>query len=199
MQAAIHMRKHEHDKAAHAYARIVGKDEKEMKKNTELVMKYAQALEMQGKLPQAIERYGNVWEWTKDPAAANSQAYLVAQAHPKDTNKLAQAHRLIQQALKDRPGAPMLLDTAGWIAHLQGEHDKAASYLRKAVKALPEVAEVHYHLGLAEAAAKRTQMARWHLSAAVSIGQRQKDRKQYMGPGTVEAVTQAQAALKKLQ
>ncbi len=199
MQAAIHMRKHEYAQAAHIYARIVGKDEEEMKKNAELVLRYAQTLEMQGKFPQAMAQYAKVWEWTEDPAAANSWAYLVAQAYPKDAEKLAESQQVVQRVLKKRPNDPMLLDTAGWIAYLQGRHDEAVGYLRMAIKALPGIPDVHYHLGLAEAAANRKALARWHLSAAVSIGQIMKDRKQHIGPGTVEAIAHARAALEQLQ
>ena len=61
---------------------------------------------------------------------------------------------------------PALLDTLGWIAHLQGNDKQALSYLTQAVSPLREVPDVHYHMGIVYLALGNKAWARYHLEEA---------------------------------
>jgi tetratricopeptide (TPR) repeat protein len=135
----------------------------------ELLLRQAAYLEMAGKIEQAAAVQRKVWQTSGDPNAANNLAYLTLARYPADKSKIAEAEELIKKAIEARPDNPSFRDTLGWIYYLQGQYEQACMELRKAVKGQVESADVHYHLGMAEAACTRTELARWHLSAAVSI------------------------------
>ena len=63
----------------------------------------------------------------------------------KDPRALATAER----ALAVAPGNAAVMDTVGWVLVEQGDLDKALPLLREAAKALPDLPEVQYHLGVA--------------------------------------------------
>lgn len=63
----------------------------------------------------------------------------------KDPRALAMAER----ALAVAPDNPAVMDTVGWLLVEQGELDKGLPLLREAAKALPDLPEVQYHLGVA--------------------------------------------------
>lgn len=144
--------------------------------NPGLLLDYARAEENAGRLRKALGIYRQAWEVGKDPSAGNNWAYLVARLHADDPAKLAEADRVMETVLQSPGASAMYLDTAGWIAHLQGRRIDSVRLLRQAVKALPGSAEVHYHLGLAEAAQgsddETRRHARRHLSQAVSTAMR---------------------------
>jgi len=200
MQGAIAMRARDYGKAADVYSRLEAKDPG----NVEMIMAHAKAVEMAGEYPEAIALYRKVCKPNEDitlanMSAANNIAYLVTQAYPKDKTKLGEARDLIAAAMKVLPNNPMLLDTAGWVAHLLGEHTEATGHLRKVVRALPSNPAVHYHLGQAEAGAGRTEMAQWHLKAAVDLGEMMKKGGQYIAPETAEAIRLAGESLTRLK
>ena len=58
---------------------------------------------------------------------------------------------------------------------------------------------MHYHLGAADAAAGRNETARWHLAAAVGMGDTIEAARQYIDPEKAKAIEQAREALKRLQ
>lgn len=63
----------------------------------------------------------------------------------KDPRALATAER----ALAAAPDNPAVMDTVGWVLVELGEIDKALPLLREAARALPDLPEVQYHLGVA--------------------------------------------------
>jgi putative PEP-CTERM system TPR-repeat lipoprotein len=54
-----------------------------------------------------------------------------------------------ERAQKLQPENPAVLDTYGWILANSGQADKALQYLRKANAAVPDNAEIHWHLAYA--------------------------------------------------
>jgi Flp pilus assembly protein TadD len=97
------------------------------------------------------------------------------------------------------PADAAFRDTLGWIAHLQGRSEEAALELHRAVKGMPDSPEAHYHLGAVEAAAGHKELARWHLAAAVSLGDRLKAENRDFPPAAQQAVRLAKEALAKLE
>jgi tetratricopeptide (TPR) repeat protein len=157
----------QYDKAAAVYAELA----KDNPREPGLILRQACAEERAGHLPEALDLYQKAWPATGDPNAANNAAYVTSKLFPTDAAKLADAWKLAEEAMKTSP-EPAFLETAGWIAHLQGRHDDACRLLREAIKGQPDSAEVHYHLARAEASAGNRKLARMHVDEAVRIGER---------------------------
>ncbi|HUU93036.1 MAG TPA: tetratricopeptide repeat protein [Phycisphaerae bacterium] len=184
----------EHEKAAQIY-RLVAEAEKG---NLQSVMHQAVAIERAGQPEKALPLYRQVWEKDQDPTAANNAAYIVSELYPKDAAKLAEAATWADAAVKAAPRTAAYRDTLGWIAYLQGRNDEARTELRRAVKGLPDSPEVHYHLGMVEGKAGSKPLARWHLEAAVSLGENLTSKGQDVPDATGDAVRLAREALGKL-
>ncbi len=164
----------------------------------EMLLRQAAYLEFAGKLDQAADLQRKVWQASGDASAANNLAYLTLAMHPNDKGKIAEAEDLIKKAVEARPDSPSFRDTLGWIYYLQGKYEPACMELRKAVKGQVESADVHYHLGMAEAACMRTQLARWHLQAALSICKALEARKVEVTPQMKQTLDLSQKALNLL-
>ena len=143
----------------------------------EMLLRQAGYLDMAGKPQKAADVQRKVWLSFNDPSAANNLAYLLLSMYPADKSKITEAQELIKKAIELKPDSPSFRDTLGWIDYLLGQYEPACMELRKAIKGQADSADVHYHLGRAEAACTRTELARWHLQAAVSICKALQDRK----------------------
>ncbi len=176
--------------AAAAYANAAVQE----RGSTEILMLQAHAERLGGNFAKAAELYDYVWQRAKVPEAANNRAYLTAILHPADRQRLSQALEDCLAAIKAEPRRADYRDTRGWLEHLLGNDDLAVRELRKVVKAMPDSPEAHCHLGLAEAAAGKAQMARWHLSAAMMHGERLKAEGR-LNPEMAKAVELARQAL----
>jgi len=74
--------------------------------------------------------------------ALNALGYTLAD----QTNRLAEAQKLVAEALSIKPGDPFILDSMGWVQFRLGNLQKAAEYLRHAFK-LRDDPEIAAHLG----------------------------------------------------
>jgi len=161
----------------------------------DLRMQQAMALERAGRFEEALAVYRTVWEKAKNPVAANNAAYLLAHLHGKEPERLREALALADAAVQAAPAVASFLDTRGWIAHLLGRGEEACRSLRRAVRGQPDSPEVHAHLGLAERKAGHTELARWHLEAAVALAEARGDR---LTRTETDALALARAALAEL-
>jgi uncharacterized protein (TIGR03790 family) len=116
---------------------------------------FAAELELAGLLKEngesdlAIAHYRRVLKLRpQHPLALNNLAYLLA----TETHSLSEAKALADESLKLLPRDPSVLDTAGWIAYLSGDHAQASKLLAQAVNGLPDDAEVRLHAAFAYAA-----------------------------------------------
>jgi tetratricopeptide (TPR) repeat protein len=164
--ASVMVRRKEYDRAYEIYGKLAATEAN----NSAFLLYQASAAESAGRLSEALELYRKVYQSGKNPAAANNAACIITQLWPKDPDKLAEAQTMIEAALKAQPQVASIRDTFGWVALLQGRTEDALRNLRQAIKDLPDAPEAHYHLGVAEAAVKQDQLARWHLAAAVELG-----------------------------
>jgi len=165
VKASLLSRQGRFNEAAKIYAEqlpLTGQD-------TELLFNEAASAEQAGKVHKALGLYQQLWEKSRNVLAANNAAYVMTQLWPEDQEKLREARTLAEAAVKAVPGHPNYNDTLGWVAHLQHDQPTAIQHLRLAIKGLPDSPDVHYHLGLAEAAAGHTDLARWHLEAAIAL------------------------------
>ena len=111
--------------------------------NPELLYETALAAERQGK-PQVLEKHlGYLLKLKPDHAhALNAFGYSLAERNVR----LAEAHKLIAQALALAPQDPFIMDSMGWVLFRQGKLPEALKTLETAygIKADPEIAA---HLG----------------------------------------------------
>ncbi len=95
--------------------------------------------------------------------ALNDLAYLLAEHQPQH---IAEAATLARKAFDLSGQAPPLMDTMGWIDHLQGDNKAALKYLSRAIGALKAVPDVHYHIGLVYRDLGYKDWARYNLAEA---------------------------------
>lgn len=191
IQADLMMRSGRYGEAVKLYAALAAQ---EGNQDPTVLEDYALALEAAEKLPEALAAYRKIWEDFQTPLAANNAACLVMKLHGGDPAKLAEAAGWVEKALTRMP-APALVETAGWLAHLQGKNDKALALLRGAIGGLIDSPEAHYHLGTVESAAGNTELGNWHLSAAVDLGNDLKATGKPIPKTTAQAVELAKQAL----
>ncbi|MBE3068689.1 MAG: tetratricopeptide repeat protein, partial [Planctomycetes bacterium] len=194
VQARQAMNEKQFDKAIEIWRQAAAAE----KDNPEVLLNLGLALEQAGRLADALPIYRRVWEATQNPIAANNAAYLTSQLHPKDTAKLAEAQKWMEAATKVAPDTAAFRDTLGWLACLQGRHDEALLQLGRAIKGLPDSPEAHYHLACAQAAAGRTDLARWHYAAAVALAEKLKAAGGESAVSAQEAGRLAKEALARL-
>ena len=188
------MRRREYEQACELYGKLAAAE----KDNSAFLLFQAGAAESAGRLEEALGLYRKVFQAGGDPAAANNAAYIIAQLWPKDPARLSEAQTMIEAAVRVQPQVPSFRDTLGWVALLQGRTDEALRQLRQAIRGLPDAPEAHYHVGLAEAAARQDQLARWHFGAAVGLGKKLRAEGGEIPPGAAEAIKLAQEALSKM-
>jgi len=191
LRADLLLRKKQYKHAAEIYAALSQRDGKA---DPACMENHAVALEGDGQLPEALEIYRRVWQSTASAVSANNAACIVTQLSPKDQAGLAEAAQWMDAALKAMP-QPALADTAGWIAHLRGRDSDALVLLRRAIKGLPDSPEAHCHLGVVETAAGDPTLGRWHLEAAIDMGDELKASGRPIPKMTAEAVELARQAL----
>ena len=97
---------------------------------------------------------------------ANNLASLIT-THRDDPDSLARA-TTIARRLKGTD-VPAFQDTYGWIAHRNGNHDEALTYLEPAAAGLPNDPIAQFHLGMTYLALGRTEDARRLLTGALEL------------------------------
>jgi tetratricopeptide (TPR) repeat protein len=192
IEAELLMKTSQYKLAAQTYQRLVQQYPDEPYLYSQLGL----ALEKAEMVDAALKIYQQVWQSTKNPFAANNAAYLVCELFPQDNNKLHEAKEWIDAAYV-ATRFPELLDTRGWIAYRQGNYVQAHNDLCRAVKYFPNSPEVHYHLGEVVNARNQTDLARWHLAAAVQLGQIRQNQGVVLTQAETNAVKRAQEALKE--
>jgi tetratricopeptide (TPR) repeat protein len=119
---------------------------KEQPDNSALQLTLANVFEQSRNFDGAISEYETLL--AKDPSsliATNNLASLLVD-HRTDKASLDRAQSLAA-SLRKSP-VPQFKDTLGWVSYRQGDYKGALSLLEEAASALPNVALVHYHLGV---------------------------------------------------
>ncbi len=108
------------------------------------------ALERIGDYEGAISEYEGVL--AQEPGsmvAANNLASLLAD-HRADKSSLERASSLAVSLQQSQ--VPQFKDTLGWVNYRRGDYKTATQLLEQAAVALPNLALIHYHLGMSYAA-----------------------------------------------
>ena len=123
-------------------------------------------LQMQDKPAEARASYERALAIDpRSAVAANNLAVLYADSDG-DMNVALQ---LAQTAKAGLPDQPSVDDTLGWVYYKRGNSNLAIAPFEAAVKAAPENATYHYHLGLAYASAGKRSQARASMEKALSL------------------------------
>jgi tetratricopeptide (TPR) repeat protein len=131
-----------------------------------LVIELAELCEKHGRVDEAIARY-DAWHRKnpRDQLAANNLAMLLV-TYRSDRASLDRARALTQGF--DSSTEAAFLDTDGWVHFKRAEYADALPALERAAERAPGSPVIHYHLGMAELQAGRTERARAELQTAVS-------------------------------
>ncbi|UDL03313.1 tetratricopeptide repeat protein [Marinobacter sp. CA1] len=109
--------------------------------NLQAQMKRANYLMQQGNDAAAARHYQEVLDrQPNNILALNNLAWLLRESSP------ARALELAQRASELAPDNPAVLDTYGWVLHLQGKHQEAMAAIEKALAAAPQSEEIADHL-----------------------------------------------------
>ncbi len=103
-------------------------------------------LERQGKVEAAIKRYDDALALDSRAAvASNNLAWILAER----SQDLDRALQLAQSAVAASPDKPEVLDTLGWVYYKRNQPAQAIPFFQQCAQKSPNVADYHYHLGLA--------------------------------------------------
>jgi cellulose synthase operon protein C len=134
--------------------------------NSALHLTLAGILEQSGDYAGAIAEYENLL--TKVPGSiviANNLASLLAD-YRTDKASLDQAQVLASSLQKST--VPQFKDTLGWVNYREGDYKDAVPLLEDAAAAMPNLALVHYHLGMSYIAISQPAKAAEQFKMALS-------------------------------
>ncbi len=127
----------------------------------------ASRLERAGDPEAAIEIYERLYQRnSNDVVVANNLASLLTTAR-SDSSDLDRAFAIARRL--NGSDVPAFRDTLGWIRHLRGQQEEAIADLEFAARGMPEAPSVAFHLGLAYAAAGRTDAARAEIERGLDL------------------------------
>jgi tetratricopeptide (TPR) repeat protein len=106
-----------------------------------------------------------------DVANANNMAWVLA-TEKKD---FIRAREMIATVLRLMPNHPQVLDTAGWIAFMEGKHDEAIEMFNASIR-YGDNAEAHYHMGRVFEDQQRIEEARTQYEKALEMKLAGKER-----------------------
>jgi tetratricopeptide (TPR) repeat protein len=112
--------------------------------------------------------------WNLDPlhaANANNLAWILA-TERKDYQR---ANELVRRSMQLVPNDPQVLDTAGWVAFLQDDYERATTYLLESINRRDNP-EARYHLGRVYEQIQRPEEALQEYEKALALGLKQKDK-----------------------
>ncbi len=138
----------------------------EQPQDVSLHMALGGALERIGDYDGAIAEYEGVL--AQEPGsmvAANNLAGLLAD-HRTDKSSLERASSLALSLQQSK--VPQFEDTLGWVDYRRGDYKAATQLLEQASVALPNLALIHYHLGMSYAAMGQSAKAAQEYKIALS-------------------------------
>jgi Flp pilus assembly protein TadD len=122
--------------------------------------------ESQGDRNGAMDSYKKALAIQPDQTiAANNLAFLMVEAG----QNLDVALSLAQIARRGAPTSPSTADTLAWIYYQKGNYSSARDLLEEAIKAAPNDAAIHYHLGMTYAKLSNSTDAVTHLKKAAAL------------------------------
>jgi tetratricopeptide (TPR) repeat protein len=140
---------------------------KELPNDVNLRLSNAGLQILKGDHDAAIGQYEAILKDQPNSAVAINNLVSLLLDYRSDKQSLDRAV-LLADALKNS-NVPQFQDTYGWALYRRGDYKEAISTLEGAAAKLPDVAAVHYHLGMSYAAAGQTDKATEHLKTALRL------------------------------
>ncbi len=125
------------------------------------------SLEQAGRYEEAMAIYAELIEANPENLIAVNNLAALLLDHRDDAESHRRALELARK-LEGQEQAP-LLDTVGWAYYRNGDYQRAVRYLERAVAGAPEMAILHYHLGMAYARNNNPVGARQALNKALEL------------------------------
>ncbi len=132
-------------------------------------LRFTQALllEREGKIAEAIDIYEGLYvDLPQSFVVANNLASLLMDYSASEAN-IERAFTVAKRLRATQ--IPQYQDTYGWLLYLRGEPEQALRHLQTAAEALPDIALVQYHLGMAYAKAGVVDRAEAALKRAIEL------------------------------
>jgi tetratricopeptide (TPR) repeat protein len=146
---------------------LIERSLKVLPKSRRLRLLEAYRLERSGRTEEAIAVYEILYrEDSSDVVVANNLASMLSNFRDSEED-LERAHAIARRLTGS--DVPAFQDTLGWILFKRGDIEGAIARLEPAAAALPEEPSVTVHLGLAYAAAGRTEEARAALERGIAL------------------------------
>ena len=137
----IHAR---YEEAIAAYSEALSRIPKLESDDWPILFARGSCLERLGKWPQAEKDLQAALDLKPDqPDILNYLGF----AQLEHNENIDGARDMIARAVDVRPNDPQIIDSMGWVLYMQGDYDKASTYLEKAVELLPSDPTVNDHLG----------------------------------------------------
>ena len=122
--------------------------------------------ETKGDATKAMEYYKKTLQLDPNQAmASNNLAYLMVE----NGQNVDAALSLAQSARRGLPNSPSTADTLAWVFYHKGTYSTARDLLEDALKADPNNASIHYHLGMTYSKLNEKADAELHLKKAVAL------------------------------
>ena len=161
--SVIHMRNGKLEKAR----AILNKGLSIAPNNFSLRITLAGLFESTGETEKAIKAYDDLLKIRPEAdIVANNLASLLTE-NRKDKVSLNKAYKLSQRF--KRSEVPQFKDTFGWASYKIGRYTDAGVLLKSAVEQLPEIPDLHYHLGMNYLAKDNKAMAREELNKVLKL------------------------------
>lgn len=161
--ATMHLRANQASEAE----KVVDKGLAAVPGDLNLRLTQAGILELSKRNDEAIQAYEALLKERPDSEVlANNLASLLAD-NRTDKASLNRAYELVQRFRKSE--VPQFKDTLGWISYRVGKTNEAIPLLEDAVKQLPEVPVLRYHLGMSYLAKGDKSKAREELEKALQL------------------------------
>ncbi|MFZ0243242.1 MAG: tetratricopeptide repeat protein [Desulfobacterales bacterium] len=138
---------------------------------TRYLFRLGVAYDKGGRKQESIETMKSVIRL--DPQDASALNYL-GYTYADLGQNLAEAERLIQQALEIKPDDGYITDSLGWVYYKMGDYPRALTVLKRAVELVPEDPVIREHLGDAYVQANDPKNALQAYKSALKLGH--KDR-----------------------
>ncbi len=165
MLAQLYLRHKRTDEARAEFESMAERDPSNVVSKTMVAM----LLDQQGKREEAKKAYESTVRATDNaPVAANNLAFIYAE---QGTN-LDEALQLATSAKQRLPNDAGVDDTIGWVYYKKGMTRLAVSAFEESLKKRPDVPEVLFHLGLAQAKLGENAKARATLERALKLDPR---------------------------
>ncbi|MEM7621131.1 MAG: tetratricopeptide repeat protein [Pseudomonadota bacterium] len=134
-----------------------------------LQLALAEQYELEGNAKQAMKLYEELHEKRPDSLIVSNNLASLYSKNTTDQKTLGKAYSIARR-LKNSP-IPYFKDTIGWIYNLRGEPNKAIPLLRDAVRGLPNIVDVRYHLGMSYLENAQSNLAIEELGKAYKLAQ----------------------------